>query len=75
MGSCYGDRSVQQTSANITRAYPSHRTAGLSRVGPGGGGGSKPNSFLSSNANEIRPSVSFVSMDRNEYVQNIYTDE
>ena len=48
----------------------------LGRAGPGGGGGSNLHSYLSgSNANTIRPSVSFVSMNRQEYKQTKYTDE
>lgn len=48
----------------------------MGRAGPGGGGGSNIHSYLSgSNANTIRPSVSFVSMNRQEYKQTKYTDE
>ena len=81
LGSGYGDKSVQHAGGNShfeSKGFPTHRTAGVgntSRVGPGGGGGSQKNSFLSSNANEIRPSVSFVSMNRDEYKQTKYTDE
>ena len=80
LGSGYGEKSIQ-ISANdqeFVPGNPSQRTGGmtLGRSAPGGGGGSNLNSYLSgSNANTIRPSVSFVSMNRQEYKQNIYTDE
>lgn len=42
----------------------------------GGGGGSNLVSYISgTHANTIRPSVSFVSMNRGDYRQNHYTDE
>lgn len=32
-------------------------------------------SYLSANSNSIRPSISFISMNRGEYKQTKYTDE
>lgn len=42
--------------------------------GPGGGGGSNLMSYLSNNTNSIRPSISFISMNRDEYKMTEYPD-
>ena len=47
-----------------------------SRAGPGGGGGSNMMSYLmSGTTNSIKPSVSFISMSRDDYKQIKYYDE
>ena len=51
-------------------------TISASRAGPGGGGGSNMMSYLMSGTNNsIKPSVSFISMSRDEYKQIKYYDE
>jgi hypothetical protein len=67
LGSNFGDRSFMQESSP---GRMSNRT-----IGPGGGGGSNLLSYLASNSNTIRPSVSFMGMNRSEYKQTKYTDE
>lgn len=42
--------------------------------GPGGGGGSNLMSYLSNNTSSIRPSISFISMNRDEYKMTEYPD-
>lgn len=67
LGSGYGEKSIQISGNDHEMVPGNHRSAGMSygRAGPGGGGGSNIHSYLSgSNANTIRPSVSFVSMNR-----------
>ena len=44
-------------------------------IGPGGGGGSNLMSYMNSQSQSIRPSVSFMSMKRDEYKQIKYNDE
>lgn len=48
---------------------------GTGSIGPGGGGGSNLMSYMNSQSQSIRPSVSFMSMKRDEYKQTKYNDE
>ena len=65
LGSGFGEKSLQVNSGNVS-----------SRPGPGGGGGSNMVNFMmSGSSNQIKPSVSFLSMGRKDYKQIKYTDE
>ena len=73
LGSGFGDRSVQ-FAEHPHLSGP--RNAQSARSSPGGGGGSNMVNFLmSGSSSQIRPSVSFLSMGREEYKQIKYTDE
>ena len=50
------------------------KVASARTIGPGGGGGSNLMSFMASNNSQIRPSVSFIGLTREEYKQNKYID-
>ena len=70
LSSGFGERSIQ-----IGDNGQMGNTLG-SRAGPGGGGGSNMLSYLmSGTTNSIKPSVSFISMSRDEYKQIKYYDE
>jgi hypothetical protein len=73
LNSGFGEKSL-----TIGNNGPSHMAHALtaSRVGPGGGGGSNMMSYMmSGTTNSIKPSVSFISMSRDEYKQIKYYDE
>ena len=73
LNSGFGERSI-----TLRDSVPSHmhNTLNGSRAGPGGGGGSNMMSYLmSGTTNSIKPSVSFISMSRDEYKQIKYYDE
>jgi hypothetical protein len=73
LSSGFGDRSIQ-IGGDMSTVSPLNTVS--ARAGPGGGGGSSMmNYLLSGTTNSIKPSVSFISMSRKEYKQNIYTDE
>lgn len=73
LNSGFGERSLQ---VGDTVGYPQSQTSGTARAGPGGGGGSQMMSYLiSGTTNSIKPSVSFMSMNRKDYKQIKYTDE
>lgn len=59
LGSGFGEKSLQVNSGNAPSS---------SRPGPGGGGGSNlVNYLMSGTSNQIKPSVSFLSLGRQDY--------
>ena len=67
LGSGYGEKSIQVANDG---------GPGSARVAPGGGGGSYMMNYLfSGTSSTIKPSVSFMSMGRNDYKEIKYTDE
>lgn len=59
LGSGFGEKSVQVTSGNAQSS---------ARPGPGGGGGSNLINYLvSGSSNQIKPSVSFLGLGREDY--------
>ena len=79
IGSGFGERSIQIGAMESLEAFGNRNTnrtqSYTAKTGPGGGGGSNLMSYMQTGANTIRPSVSFVSMKRDEYKQTKYTDE
>jgi hypothetical protein len=66
LGSGFGER--QLTSGFEDRLMPTTQTGRYTNrtIGPGGGGGSNLMSYLASSTSQIRPSVSFIGLTREE---------
>lgn len=59
LGSGFGEKSIQVNQANVSSS---------ARPGPGGGGGSNlVNYLITGSSNQIKPSVSFLSLGRKDY--------
>lgn len=76
LSSNFGEKSLQiNEGGHYTDNLIAHSTVSA-HAGPGGGGGSNMISYLlNGTTNSIKPSVSFISMGRQDYKQIKYTDE
>lgn len=73
INSSFGEKSIQM---GASAHHHLNSTIQAGKAGPGGGGGSNMLSYLlSGTTNSIKPSVSFISMSRDEYKQIKYYDE
>ena len=74
----FGEKSIQLGDGSPNGSYNIHKSTVSGRAGRGGGGGLTGNMMsymMSGTTNSIKPSVSFISMGRNDYKQTKYTDE